>query len=504
MVIKMTAEPKIKIRLEPLGRQIEVAPGTALQDVLFEHGVEFPCGGRGSCGNCRIKVLNGSLEINELQRKILSPAEIGQGWRLACQCRATESVTIEIAQMETPILTDAARISESRQNGLAVAVDLGTTTLVAQLLDLQNGEVLGVESALNVQARHGADIMSRVQFGLSADGAQVLQNLIRVQVGQMIANLLKNCKCPRRPTQQVNIVGNTVMHHLFNGLAVEPLSRVPFETTQGNELNWRASAIGWDLPDDPKVKFLPCLGGFVGSDILAGILAVGMQHSPEPVAMIDLGTNGEVVVGNREQILCASTAAGPAFEGAQISMGMRATTGAVWKVEACGSQIQVEVIGGVPARGICGSGLVDAVAAGLTLGWINSSGRITLPQRKIPLAPPVEITQADVRELQLAKGAIAAGLEILLNQAGLRKTDLKKIVLAGAFGNYINVASARRIGLLDFPTEMIEQAGNTALRGAKMSLSDGYQEILTITQHVPLATDMRFQEIFAERMTFPE
>jgi uncharacterized 2Fe-2S/4Fe-4S cluster protein (DUF4445 family) len=305
--------------------------------------------------------LNGSLEINELQRKILSPAEIGQGWRLPVNAGDRIGDYRNCSDGNADL--DRCRPDFGvASKWFGVAVDLGTTLWLPSCSICKTAKCLGgIGAECPGQTWRGHH--DRVQFGLSADGAQVLQNLIRVQVGQMIANLLKNCKCPRRPTQQVNIVGNTVMHHLFNGLAVEPLSRVPFETTQGNELNWRASAIGWDLPDDPKVKFLPCLGGFVGSDILAGILAVGMQHSPEPVAMIDLGTNGEVVVGNREQILCASTAAGPAFEGAQISMGMRATTGAVWKVEACGSQIQVEVIGGVPARGICGSGLVDAVAA---------------------------------------------------------------------------------------------------------------------------------------------
>lgn len=500
----MNSKLKIKIRLEPLWQQIEVAPGTALQAVLFEHGVEFPCGGRGTCRKCRIKVLRGNLAVNTIQKRAFSAAEIENGWRLACQCQVTEPVTIEVAQMETSILTDTSRITGTYQDSLAVSVDLGTTTLVAQLLDMQTGEVIGVESALNSQARHGADIMSRVQFGLTDDGAQILQNLIRVQISQMISNLLKDCKCPQRPLQRINIVGNTVMHHLFGGLSVEPLARVPFETTQGDELNWRSADIGWHLSGNPAVRFLPCPGGFVGSDILAGILAVGMHLSPETVALIDLGTNGEVVVGNRDRILCASTAAGPAFEGAQISMGMRATTGAVWKINSIDGQLKSDVIGNVPARGICGSGLVDAVAAGLTLGWINPSGRITLPAREIVVQSPVVINQADIRELQLAKGAIAAGLQILLTQAGLRTSDLKRIYLAGAFGNYINVESARRIGLLDFPADMIEQAGNTALRGAKMSLSDGYHEILSITQHIPLATNTRFHEIFAEQMTFPE
>ncbi|HPC36213.1 MAG TPA: ASKHA domain-containing protein [Candidatus Marinimicrobia bacterium] len=504
--MKMQPNKKVKICLEPLGREIEVDVGTALKDVLFEQGVEFPCGGRGICRKCRIKILKGNLAVNEVQKKAFTSDEINQGWRLACQCQVTEPLVIELAQLETPILADASRIKPAGESGLAVAVDLGTTTLVAQLLDLSSGIVLGVETALNSQAQYGADIMSRIQFGLKAEGRELLQNLIRRQIGQMIARLIEKGQCPERRLKQVNIVGNSAMHHLFGGLSVEPLAVLPFEIEQPGELEWSAKEIGWQLPGNPKVKFLPCLGGFVGSDILAGILAVGMHRSPEPVALIDLGTNGEVVIGNREKILCASTAAGPAFEGAQIAMGMRATTGAIGKVWHTDGQLQVEVIGNVPARGICGSGLVDAIAASLDLGWIDSTGRITLPEREIPLQKPVVITQSDVRELQLAKGAIAAGIQILRQQLKLKPADIKQVFLAGAFGNYINVTSARRIGLLDFPAEVIDQAGNTALRGVKLSLIDEaeYRRIPPITRHIPLATDARFMEIFAENMNFPD
>jgi len=505
MTTKMKSNAKVQIRLEPLGRVIEVDAGSALKDILFEQGVEFPCGGRGVCRKCRIKILKGNLTVNEIQKKALTSEEISQGWRLACQCQVTEPLVIELAQLEISILADATRIKPAGEDSLAVAVDLGTTTLVAQLLDLSSGIVLGVETALNPQARHGADIMSRIQFGLTTAGRELLQNLIRHQIGQMIANLVEKCRCPERRLKQINIVGNSVMHHLFGGLSVEPLALLPFEIEQPGELEWSAEEISWQLPGNPKVKFLPCLGGFVGSDILAGILAVGMHRSPETVALIDLGTNGEIVIGNRDRILCASTAAGPAFEGAQITMGMRATTGAIWKVWLTNGQLQVEVIGNVPARGICGSGLVDAVAASLDLDWIDPTGRITLPEREIPLQTPVVVTQADIRELQLAKGAIAAGIQILRKQMQLKPADIKQVFLAGAFGNYINVVSARRIGLLDFPTELIEQAGNTALHGAKLSLlnEQEYHSIPLITKHFPLATDAQFMEIFAENMNFP-
>jgi uncharacterized 2Fe-2S/4Fe-4S cluster protein (DUF4445 family) len=225
--------------------------------------------------------------------------------------------------------------------------------------------------------------------------------------------------------------------------------------------------------------------------------------------LIDLGTNGEIVVGNRERMLCASTAAGPAFEGARISMGMRAATGAISEVRARDGQFECRVLGNVAPRGICGSGLVDAVAVGLDLGRISPMGRLAKGD-PLTLAAPVTLNQWDVRELQLAKGAIAAGLRILLEQWGATKDQLAQVFLAGAFGNYINYTSARRIGLLDFPAEKVRPSGNTALLGAKLALfslpeHDGaYPQTLAKVKHVSLNEDARFQEVFVEEMVFPE
>ena len=254
--------------------------------------------------------------------------------------------------------------------------------------------------------------------------------------------------------------------------------------------------------------FLPCLGSFVGSDILAGVLATRLRKSRQLAALIDLGTNGEILVGNHERMLCASTAAGPAFEGARISMGMRAATGAISEVRVWDGRLQCHVLGNVAPRGICGSGLVDAVAAGLELGWISPTGRLTRGD-SLALAGPVSLNQRDIRELQLAKGAIAAGLRILLEQWGATKADLSQVFLAGAFGNYINHASARRIGLLDFTADRVRPAGNTALLGAKLALfslpehDPVYAEMRAKVRHVSLNEDTRFQETFVEEMAFP-
>jgi uncharacterized 2Fe-2S/4Fe-4S cluster protein (DUF4445 family) len=256
------------------------------------------------------------------------------------------------------------------------------------------------------------------------------------------------------------------------------------------------------------VHFLPCLGGFVGSDILAGILATGLHESAELAALIDLGTNGEIVVGNRERMLCASTAAGPAFEGARISQGMRAATGAISEVHLQHGHVKCHVLGGGAPRGICGSGLVDAVAAGLELKLVLPSGRLASGDA-LKLAAPVVLTQRDIRELQLAKGAIAAGLRLLVQQWGAGLDDLSRLHLAGAFGNYIRYPSARRIGLLDLPQEKVQAAGNTALLGAKLALFDlarhhgAYPEIVSKIRHLPLHEDAGFQDTFVEQMSFP-
>jgi uncharacterized 2Fe-2S/4Fe-4S cluster protein (DUF4445 family) len=503
----------VQIELLPLGEVLSVPRGTPLQDLLFGHGVEFPCGGHGLCKGCKFKVLSGSLAVTAEDRVKLTPIELAQGSRLACRAVATTDLRLELAQWEAPILTDDSVFGFTPQEGWGVAIDLGATTIAAQLLDLRTGQVLAVSTALNIQAVHGADIMSRVEFAVAAQGHRTLERLVREQIGRLIEELL--CAVGKAEAgsacsalRSIVVVGNTVMHHLFCGLSVEPLSHVPFESPSPGLQVFPAAELGWKLAGNPTVHFLSCLGGFVGSDILAGVLATKLHESDALAALIDLGTNGELVVGNRGRLLCASTAAGPAFEGARISVGMRAATGAISEAHVIDGRLQCHVIGNGPARGICGSGLVDAVAGGLDLGWIQPNGRLARGA-SLGLAPAVSLTQRDIRELQLAKGAIAAGLKLLLEQWGAAKADLTQIYLAGAFGNYVNQASARRIGLLDVPAEKLRASGNTALLGAKLALfnlaqHDGaYPDILARIKHVPLNEDAHFQEAFVAEMSFP-
>jgi uncharacterized 2Fe-2S/4Fe-4S cluster protein (DUF4445 family) len=493
----------VRIALQPLGAVVEAPLGAPLRELLFAHGVEFPCGGRGRCRGCRVKVLAGSAPAGPEHAALLSPAELASGWRLACQLRAAPGLVLELAQWELSVLGDESRFEFTPVEGYGIAIDLGTTTLVAQLVDLAAGAVLGVETALNPQVRYGSDVMSRIQHALDPAGAADLRRSIREELGALSARVSRTAKSVTR----IAIVGNTAMHHLFCGLDASPLARAPFETPYLDSRAYRKSDLAWDLTGDPEIRFLPCIGGFVGSDVLAGIVATGLGKSSSAEALIDLGTNGEIVVAAGGRMLCASTAAGPAFEGGGISCGMRAATGAIVEVSADHGSLRPRVLGGGPARGICGSGLVDAAAVALDLGLVLPTGR--LPGGKLPLAPGLELRQRDIRELQLAKGALAAGVEILLARLEVPPAAVSRVHLAGAFGNYVNRASAARIGLIEFPADVVHPAGNTALLGAKLALFSpnfdcaGFEAVRRRVSHVPLAADPRFEDTYVANMSFP-
>lgn len=488
----------VRIQLEPLSAVLEAPRGSTLISVLSTHGFEFPCGGTGICGGCRVRLLAGSIAMTESDRMIFSQRELNEGWRLACQAKALTPLVLECGQWEMDVLTDKTGLGGSGKTGLGIAIDLGTTTIAAQMIDMATGSVLGVETSLNPQSSFGSDVMSRIQAALSGSD---LTAVVRASLGQMIAGLARGRE---QRVAEVILVGNTVMHHLFCGLSVAPLSRVPFQSPHLRAQSFTPRDLGWDLAPNCLIQFERCLGGFVGSDILAGIVAVGMHRSDELTALVDLGTNGEIAIGNRLGVVCASTAAGPAFEAGAIRMGMRAATGAISHVSLRNGALDATVIGGMEPRGICGSGLVDAVAAGLESGRILASGRIGDGTKVFPVMDRVVLYQADIRELQLAKGAIASGFRLLLKRLGTEATALSSIYLAGAFGNYMQIESAIGIGLMEAPRELIYAAGNTALRGAKILLLSAEEPALPAIEHVSLASDPDFQNEYASCMSFPE
>jgi Uncharacterized metal-binding protein len=472
-------------------RRLEAAAGTPLRDLLFGEGVEFPCGGQGRCGGCRVRVMSGTIAAGAEDHAAFSAEEIHDGWRLACRHTVEADVTLELAQWEMTVLGDAEAFAFIPRDGFGIAVDLGTTTIAAQLLDLSTGQVLATRTALNDQARHGADVLSRAGYAL-AGGATELTSLIREQIGAMGAELAAG-----RALSRIVVAGNSAMHHLFGGLDIAPLATYPFLPEHPEALHFTGADLGWQT--DAAIEMLPCIGGLVGGDVLAGVGATRLKDQHGLVALVDLGTNGEVVVAKDGHMLCTSTAAGPAFEGARIHYGMRAATGAIDAVATDGT---CHVIGGGTARGLCGSGLVDAVAAGLDSGRIAPSGRMAADWM---LADGVALTPHDVRQLQLAKGAIAAGLKLLTAKFGATPADLDRLYLAGAFGNAISRTSAVRIGLITTPAERIVPAGNTALKGAKRALFADSAECEALAKsigYVALNEEPAFEEIFAEEMGF--
>jgi uncharacterized 2Fe-2S/4Fe-4S cluster protein (DUF4445 family) len=490
---------KCTVTLHPLGETVRVNTGTPLTDILNEFGVEFPCGGKGTCGRCRVKLLKGELKADHFQREKLKKLNLGEEWRLACCCVAESDITLEVSEFKNIILADNSTFDFSPGTGFGLAIDLGTTTVVVQLVNLSNSHILDSVSFVNPQLKFGSDLISRIESCLDGNH-EIMKELIREKIGEVIRLILNRHDVN---ISKVIIVGNTVMHHIFSGIDVRPLSFYPFHSNDRGVQLFSPSTTGWNLPENTSIRFLPSIGSFVGSDILAGIAATHMADNEEYTILIDLGTNGEIVLGNRKKIFCASTAAGPAFEGGKISRGMRASTGAISSVYYDDGALRCHVIGNVRARGICGSGLIDIVSVLLKRGDIGIFGEFNSGEQSYPLTSDVSVTQQDIREFQLAKAAIAAGLKILLKKAGITYNEVSAVYIAGGFGNFLNIDNVIKTGLIETVADKITKFGNTALLGAKMFLFDdrnSIDKLLSLTEHINLEGEPGFQDIFVDKL----
>ena len=498
----MNIKKSIKLRIEPLGKEVQVIKGTPLKDVIFEYGIEFPCGGKGFCGGCKVKLLSGDVKDREKHVELNYKLGLDSNFRLACISELVEDIALEIPQLESLILADNTEFEFSAREGFGIAIDIGTTTIVAQLVDLSTSQVIDVETSRNPQTRYGSDIMSRILHGLTKSGNDELLNLIRDEVYRLVVLLLRNKEIH---LAKIVMVGNSVMHHLFCGFDVKPLSSYPFETTNNESVQFSSKELEWDLSEEVEIVFARPIASFIGSDIYAGIIASGMDKNPNLTALIDLGTNGEIVVGNNDQMVCASTAAGPAFEGANIQMGMSAMSGAISSVSLTDNKIDYHVIGNQDALGICGSGLIDATSVFLQNKMIDTGGALVNENGELRINERVYLTQKDIREFQLAKGALAAGLQILVNKLGKSLSDITRVFIAGGFGNFINVKNVTQLGMIEVDEYKIQKLGHSALIGAKMLLfTDDYlfENIISKIKHISLDADANFQDIFVEKMFF--
>jgi uncharacterized 2Fe-2S/4Fe-4S cluster protein (DUF4445 family) len=416
---------------------------------------------------------------------------------------------------------------------LGVAFDIGTTTVAGALLDLATGETLSVTSRTNPQHALGDDVISRMDH--AAKGGAELAELRSCMVeclNDMTGELCREAGAGTEDVYDIVVAGNTVMTHLFLGLPPEAMATVPFVPVTTSSVGARATEVELKASRHAHVMSMPAISAYVGGDIVAGLVAIGLAGFAEETIFIDIGTNGEVVAGSGERAVCAATAAGPAFEGARISCGMRAVPGAITHAWLEGGNLRYEVIGGGPPAGLCGTGLVDVVACLLETGVIDETGRMEAAQetglsarvREGDGGPEfvlwaegegegereVVLRQRDVRELQLAKGAICAGAMVLLDEIGVAPADVHGVLLAGAFGSTIDPRSAVRIGLL--PTgiapERVRAVGNTAAAGARAALASASarreaQRVARWLRPVELSLHARFQESFAESMLFP-
>ena len=475
-------------------REISVPTGTVLLEPLKQNGIyhDAPCGGNGTCGKCKVLVNN---------------AEV-----LACQTRVDHDISVVLPQTTglqiLRLSIDPKQKIEPINTGYLVAFDIGTTSVVCYLLDPKTGKELANASMLNPQVSFGADVISRIQSALQGNFAQ-LTSLIRDAMQELIRRICCDSNILPEEIGVISVVGNPAMQQIFLGISPENLSKAPFEPALTKA---QTIPCGHILPicSEAQLLVIPNIGGFIGADTVACLLATGLHENGDLTLLVDIGTNGEIVLGNKERMIACSTAAGPALEGANISVGMRATDGAIDRVWLENGEIKYSVIGGGKAIGICGSGLIDAVAVGLRIGLVNKRGRIQNDDHILRLADEVFLTQEDIRQVQLAKGAVCAGIVLMAKQLGVELKDIRKVQLAGAFGSCLDAESACRIGLL--PEELlnkIEAVGNAAGSGAKMLACD--KECLELTdslvkkiEFLELATLPDFAKTFAVSMNFRE
>jgi uncharacterized 2Fe-2S/4Fe-4S cluster protein (DUF4445 family) len=526
------------ITFEPDGRQISIHAGATLLEAAGQAGIilNTVCGGKGICKKCLVN---------------LDPD--GRGV-LACQHHIDSDLTVTVPPssrfFEHKILTEGVAPRTEIQPDIykkylkfasagkifGVAVDIGTTTVVAKLVDMTDGQTLATQADLNPQACFGDDVISRINYAQTDAKLAELHKAIIDCINELTAKLCKIVSVDTKQIYEMCVVGNTTMNHIFLKLPVVQLGQAPYKAFSLDAKDLSPQKLALQINPAGNIHTVENIAGFVGSDTVAVALAVDINSAQDLTLVVDIGTNGEIVLGTADKLYAASCAAGPAFEGARISCGSRAMDGAIEVVLVNDGNIDFDIIGngstvlsGSPSKdchphSICGSGLIDAVAVLLDLGVIDTTGRFTSPGKLPPkilsriiqqdgqpafrLADKVILTQKDIREVQLAKAAIRAGIKLLQKKIGLEDGDIKQVLLAGAFGNYIRRESALRIGLLpNLPLERIHFIGNAAASGAEMLLISQKcrtqaKKLARKIEYVEIAHQPDFQNVFADSMSF--
>ena len=525
-----------KVILKPDGKQISIHEGATIADAAGQAGIILNgvCGGQGTCKKCQVYIEPDNRKVLACQYRIEKDliVTIPPESRLFEQRILAEGV--DSAGKIRPDVFDAySQVSSGAV--LGVAVDLGTTTVVAKLIDMTTGKCLATEAALNPQTRFGDDVVSRIAYAETEEKACELYKVIVDCLNDLTEGLCRSAGAENAQICEVCIVGNTTMSHIFLELPVAQLGQAPYKahSLDAHDICGGSSAL--QINPAGNIHTVENIAGFVGSDTVAVSLATDMDSAEKMTLIIDVGTNGELVMGTKDKLYAASCAAGPAFEGARISQGGRAVDGAIEAVVVNEDDIDLDVIGRASPRSICGSGLIDAVAVLLELGVIDRTGRFaekaTLSEKLPPAIAsrivehngqpafrltsqesadtrPVLLTQKDIRETQLAKAAIRAGIRLLQQKIGLDDSGIEQVLLAGAFGNYIRTRSVLQIGLLPaVEPEKIHFVGNAASSGAGMILisrdcRERAGQLARRIEYVEIAHQADFQGVFADSLLF--
>ena len=486
------------VRFPESGKSVTVKAGTTVLQAEIAAGMvpDAPCGGQGKCGKCRI-LLDGE-EVLACRTQVEKDCEV----RPVLEGKKHAQILND--GLFRSVACEAGSLPEGTEAPVLAAVDLGSTTVVAYLMDGRTGELLSTRSTLNPQRQYGADVVMRCSNVLE-HGPEAMSSCIREAIDRLLGEAAEEAGRRKEDIVRIVMAGNACMHHLFLELPVDTLVRAPYVPKVKDTVKTKASGCGIYVCQNAQLIWLPNIGGFVGADTTACMLAAEFDKREELTLMVDIGTNGEMVLGNREGYTVCSTAAGPAFEGAKITCGMRGSDGAIDHVYLENGEVKFHVIGDGKPAGICGSGLLDAVHCLLQTGWIREDGYM---KESWHFSDEVFLCQKDVRELQLAKAAIAAGVQLLCRKRGCPIEEIRTLLLAGAFGNYLDPDSACGIGLLpEVLRDRIVPVGNAAGAGARLAVLSEREfaraeDMASKAGFLELATEPDFMDVYVDEMSY--
>ncbi len=536
---------KYNVSFQPTGQSTTISSDQSILECARQLDLDLinTCGGLGTCGQCKVQILAGTVsEIRPKELETLSKKEITKGYRLACQVMPQSDIKVyllkesmttplrtQVEGMEIPVTPDTNVKRRFQEKGielpsptssslLGLAVDLGTTKIACYLVNLVNGELLASEGIMNPLIAYGDDLIARIGLARDPKQGKTMQERLVNALNQSALDLCAKADAGPRDIVEMTLVANTAMHHLFAGLKVDKLITVPYSPEVLTHLDINVRDLGLDMFREANVHLLPNIAGYVGADHVAMILSTGISTSPKTTLALDIGTNTEVCLVNKGNMVSASCASGPAFEGGSTKHGMRASNGAIEHVRIIDGNLTYKTIGNKPPKGLCGSGMLDALAQLYAAEIINPGGKLLDHPRtrnnngirefvladkgESALDNAVTITQKDIRALQLAKGAIQAGIEVLMNDQGITASQIDEVVIAGAFGSYIDVSSALTINMLPhLPLDRFTQVGNAAGMGAKMALisskkREDAQSIAKKVKYIELGGTQGFMDTF--------